>query len=47
LVVQALPSLHGAVLFVLTQPLAGSQLSSVQTLASAQSSGGPPVQVPA
>src|SRR5437870_44099 len=36
LVVQAFPSLHGAVLFVWTQPLAGLQESSVQPLPSLQ-----------
>ncbi len=40
--VQALPSLHGAVLFVWTHPLAGSHESFVQTLLSLQFSGGPP-----
>src|SRR5207249_1046767 len=42
LVVQALPSLHGAVLLVWTQPVAGLQLSSVQTLPSSQLGAGPP-----
>jgi hypothetical protein len=45
-VVQAFPSLHWALLFVNKQPCAGSQLSSVQTLASLQTSGGPPRQDP-
>src|SRR5437868_5624770 len=44
--VHALPSLHGAVLFVKTQPLAGSQVSLVQTLPSLQASGGPPTHAP-
>src|SRR4029077_20267063 len=47
LVVQALPSLQELVLFVYTQPVAGLQLSSVQTLPSLQWSGGPPTHVPA
>src|SRR6266849_3536473 len=46
LVVQAFPSLHGAVLLVCTQPVAGTQLSSVQTLPSSQLGAGPPTQVP-
>src|SRR6266852_5356807 len=46
LVVQALPSLQGLVLLVCTQPVAGSQLSSVQTLPSSQLGAGPPTQVP-
>jgi uncharacterized membrane protein len=37
-VVQASPSLHAAVLAVITQPVAGLQLSSVQTLVSSQGS---------
>jgi glyoxylate utilization-related uncharacterized protein len=45
-VVHALPSLHGAVLFVCTQPLDGLQLSSVQPLPSLQSGGGPPTHDP-
>src|SRR5437867_1879335 len=46
LVVQALPSLHGAVLFVWTQPVAGSQLSVVHTFPSSQLGAGPPTHVP-
>ena len=46
LVVQAFPSLHGAVLFVWMQPVAGLQLSSVQPLPSSQLSAGPPTQPP-
>src|SRR3989442_14364118 len=46
LVVQAFPSLHGAVLFVWKQPVAGLQVSSVQTLPSSQLSAGPPTQPP-
>jgi hypothetical protein len=46
LVVQALPSLHAAVLLVNTQPFVGSQMSSVQTLASSHTGGEPPTQVP-
>ena len=46
-VVHALPSLHGAVLFVLTQPLAGLQLSSVQPLPSSQLGGAPGTHAPA
>src|SRR5438105_2359396 len=45
--VHALPSLHGAVLFVKTQPLAGLQVSLVQTLPSLQVSGAPPTHGPA
>jgi hypothetical protein len=45
-VVQALPSLHGAVLEVCAHPVAGLQPSSVHTLLSLQSGGGPPVQDP-
>ncbi len=45
-VVQALPSLHGAVLLVCTHPDAGSQVSSVQTLLSSQLGAGPPTQTP-
>ena len=46
LVVQASPSSQGAVLLVLTQPVAGLQLSSVHTLLSLQFGGGPPTQEP-
>jgi len=46
-VVHALPSLQGAALFAWTQPVAGSQLSSVQTLPSSQLGAGPPTQAPA
>ena len=46
LVVQALPSSHGPVLFACVQPLAGLQESVVQTLLSLQSGGGPPAQLP-
>lgn len=45
-VVHALPSSHGALLLAYTQPLAGSQLSSVQTLWSSHSSGAPGAQNP-
>src|SRR5207245_7289140 len=45
-VVQALPSLHAAVLGVLTQPEAGLQLSSVQALPSLQFGAAPPTQTP-
>jgi hypothetical protein len=45
-VVHTLPSLHEALLLTYTQPVAGLQESSVQTLASLQFSGGPPAQVP-
>jgi len=45
-VVQALPSLHGAVLFKRTQPLAGLHESSVQALPSLQLGGAPPTQTP-
>src|SRR5262245_60852140 len=44
--VQVLPSLQGAVLLVCTQPDAGLQLSSVQTLPSVERGGGPPVEAP-
>jgi hypothetical protein len=44
--VQAMPSLHGAVLFRKTQPVAGLQVSSVHGLPSLQTSGVPAVQVP-
>jgi hypothetical protein len=48
LVVQALLSLQGRLLFVLTQPELGSHVSVVQTLpSSGQLSGGPPRQAPA
>ena len=46
-VVQASPSSHDAVLFVCTHPVAGSHESSVQTLPSSQSGGGPPMHTPA
>src|SRR5437762_194631 len=46
LVVQALPSLQGRVLLLCTQPLAGSQLWSVQRLPSSQLGAGPPAQRP-
>src|SRR3954467_12532239 len=46
-VVHALPSLHGAVLLVFTQPLDGLQLSSVQPLPSLQFGGAPPTHAPA
>src|SRR5881296_3144277 len=46
LVVQASPSLHGAVLFVWKQPVAGLQVSSVQTLPSSQLSARPPTHTP-
>src|SRR5207244_2690981 len=46
LVVHALPSLHGNVLFVLTHPTAGLQLSSVQPLPSLQLGGAPPAHDP-
>src|SRR5256886_13384457 len=46
LVVQAFPSLQGAVLFVWTQPVAGLQVSSVQPLPSSQLIAGPPTQPP-
>jgi hypothetical protein len=45
-VVHALPSLQGAVLGVLTQPVAGAQVSVVQGLVSAQLGGVPPTHVP-
>jgi len=44
--VQRMPSSHGAVLLECTQPVAGLQLSSVQTLPSLQFSAGPPTQAP-
>ena len=46
LVVQASPSLHAALLFVNTQPVAGAQVSFVHTLLSLQTSAGPPAHVP-
>jgi hypothetical protein len=45
--VQALPSLQGNVLLVLTQPRTVSQVSLVQTLPSSQLGAAPPRQVPA
>jgi hypothetical protein len=49
-VVQALLSLHAFVLFVCTQPVDGSQLSSVQGLLSSQEMGSlaqaPPAHMP-
>ena len=45
-VVQALASLHGAVLFAWTQPVAGLHESSVQTFPSSQFGAGPPRQAP-
>src|SRR2546428_10823874 len=45
-VVQALPSVQGAVFDVFTQPVAGLQASSVQTLPSLQLSAAPPTQTP-
>src|SRR6185369_576328 len=44
--VHELPSLHGAVLLAYWQPLAGLQVSSVQTLPSLQLRGDAPTQVP-
>src|SRR5262249_48637522 len=44
--VQATPSLHGAVLLVKTQPVAASHESSVQGLPSLHASGVPTVQLP-
>src|SRR6059058_2275733 len=46
LVVQALPSSHGAVLGACTQPVAGSHESMVQTFPSSQLRAGPPVHRP-
>jgi hypothetical protein len=46
LVVQASPSSHGALLLVWTHPVAGLQLSSVQTFPSLQFGAGPPTQLP-
>jgi hypothetical protein len=45
-VVQALPSLHEAVLFVWTQPAPGLHESSVQTLPSSQLVAEPPTHAP-
>ena len=45
-VVHVFPSLHAAVLFVWTQPVAGLHVSSVHPLASSQLSAGPPTQAP-
>jgi hypothetical protein len=45
-VVQALPSLHGAVLLVWTHPVDGSHVSSVQPLLSLQLGAAPPTQPP-
>src|SRR3989454_108699 len=45
-VVQALPSVQGAVFGVFTQPVAGSQASVVHTLPSLQLRAGPPTQTP-
>src|SRR5947207_565025 len=44
--VQVLPSSHGLVLFVWTQPLAGLHVSVVQTFMSSQLGAGPPTQLP-
>jgi len=44
--VQALPSLHGAVLLVWVQPKAGLQASFVHTLPSSQLGGAPPTHTP-
>jgi hypothetical protein len=46
-VVQALPSLHGALLFTWVHPVAGLQPSSVQPFPSLQFGAGPPTQWPA
>ena len=46
LMVHALPSLHETLLNTCMHPVAGSQLSSVQTLASLQFVGGPPTHAP-
>jgi hypothetical protein len=46
LVVQPLPSVHGAVLFTCAQPVAGLHESSVQTFPSSQFGGVPPTQFP-
>src|SRR2546427_499501 len=45
-VVHALPSSHAFVLFLKTQPVAGSQVSVVQTLLSLQTAGAPGWQMP-
>jgi hypothetical protein len=45
-VVQAFPSSHEALLFTVWQPWIGSQVSSVQTLPSLQTGGGPPTHAP-
>jgi hypothetical protein len=45
-VVQASPSLQGAVLFVKAHPVAGTHASSVQTLPSVHESAAPPTQPP-
>jgi hypothetical protein len=45
-IVQALPSSQALVLWVWTQPVAGSHESSVQGLLSSQASGAPPWQAP-
>jgi len=47
LVVQALPSLQGAVLLVKTHPVAGAQVSSVHGLLSLHTSAAPPTHTPA
>ena len=44
--VQATPSLHGAVLFMKTQPVAASQESSVHGLPSLHTSGVPALHAP-
>src|SRR5438876_11080289 len=46
LVVQAWPSLQGAVLLTWTQPVEGLQVSSVQRLPSSQVGAGPPTHRP-
>src|SRR5262249_60610252 len=46
LCVQALPSLHGAVLLVWTPPVAGLQESLVHGLPSSQLGAAPPTQMP-
>jgi hypothetical protein len=46
LVVQALPSLQGPLLFTCTQPVAEAHESSVHALPSLQSGGAPPTQTP-